>query len=1389
MKLKCKINNQEYDITQGCTFSEEYNETLDSGSIVISQVAQIKDLRPYDDVFIYDGEFNGYSIKQMAISVPSEIVRDGLSYECRISKSLDILKEKTNVEQDIVFNFQVPSLNTTTEVVATFTYNHSKNVFEIHSKNTYFTNKTLTEYDDYYMFSIGLQTGSFRNPTIIRFDLKYNVDSIETPTFYKHLLIDQFTEELINIKDGIYRYKIELFSETKALEMVQLSNISITQPLNIKKKKSVYEYLVEFVYMYSPVEKIAIDEENKIWAFNRKYKVDENLKEAFGSVYAPDFSLNNPSLKDLISNLMLTKDMIPYVKDGIIYGLDISERKNDFNLDYNAITSITGSRSSDNHCDNLRRSYSDALSNENSARSIEYIGFRNSDNCLMTLSNMRLELKFPIYKINKVHMCYYKKGTITGNPSGTKKDIMFLCKQDITKLIKLETERNLLSKNWKNYNEAKPVSIDEMATYQLCTLGYSIGSNTIEGWGTSYTYPVSWFDGTKTTTYIENIATLIDSFNPYGIYSYGYLKELAKDLIQEGDVPIINLTGDLFDNLIHPYENNSQALKSFFFIVDYQAFYNGAITHSKDDARDDITIADNSSSSLTLLERDGIFEKEKANRFGNKSIIITARYDNIDELQELGSVYNVGEDTDVIIYHRDYSIHDNCINATYYGTKSYVLRNYFNSVYSKHRTYNLMGYAESVNRAENKKIYILLSKNKAYYENNQTGIKFSQFNGDYLSKILSFIQISPQAISVDNFDYVDKINGAYIQTKNGYYYCDVNAFVSGNSLCFNLAMFDNATMGVNIIDYNPDVSKYIWDKTDDDVIGEVQGWITAVDDVETGFIDSLGFYVCHIDKSKEFLDNPMAYNKSSITTIYTEKLFNMPAVTNLSNTTNIIGGNFRVHKDNKERIDMTYQIEPISTNDEVMFSSWMMKLSDLISNYKKNTADYTITDETGFSTSIQSFCSTCKGTISGNIYKAPLMGFYLTDDQLKKISSSMNVSCDFFFETNEATPTQLLTGGYILSYTYSINEIIKFDGDEIITRGMAIIKVDNEWWGSGDATYIENNVEMVFKHFTKMGNYEAPSGYHYYSNLATSTGGVLDYDFVDERNKIYYHKDNVKITPEDTIYAFGNGKSFWGDTQLSSSNAIFSNVLVVEKGNANAVSKTYIQTMYLATTTEKLKKKLVYNEYDISGVPEELTLTDISITDVFSIQEENKLKWIKIDLSKFDKNIKSIQYWYLDETRENINQVNQSKYIVATQGSSFTITYKMTDFYEAINYSQPIVTFDDGIVGGTYSYNSFEKTLTISYNMCDFTIKHGYYIDFIAYKNVNTGGTLKFVFGVNIGEEDWKQGYVRVNVSIVSTKDTRVYDINHNLIGEITNYVDDDTKEYGENQYYCDIIK
>lgn len=906
MDLRATINGIQYDILQGATFAEEFNETLDSGSIIINNVQKIRDLMPYDDVFIY----------------------------------------------------------------------------------------------------------SFTDPEYKFKGYPFDSDN-PRPKFYKHLLVDQFTEEVLRLgdreEDGRYKYKIELMSETKKLETIQLPNISVTQPIK-GEKRSVYKYAEIFVNLYSPTYKKVVYKANgdssavvisNEWADAVRYTLAPELKNIFDNVYSPDFVLNTPSLRALLSKLFLVKDMIPYVQDDVIYAMDISKRGNKFDANPKYVNIITGSRTSDNHCDNLRRNYTDALSRDRSCRSVEYVGFRNSDNALMTIANMRLELGMPIYKINKIYLCYYKN--IKVNYLGAKdsalaskgvEDGVMLCKQDISKLVKLNTERNLLSQDWENLQEKNPPqSVDDMAKYKFCTVGYDIGSKYITGWGDIYTYPTFWNDNKYTA--VQNIVSKMDYFYPFGIYDEPYVaKQFGEGVSVYSTIDDSFWTSvvtkkysqsngsvDMFFNTVESvFTNPSLKLKGLFFIVDYEGFYNGTIVHSKKNERDDIVINDNASESLTLIEQDAIYQTEKVNRFGNKALQINARYDSFFDsngnelLQPLASVYESSYEDDVVIYHREYSIFNNCIQCTYYGTKNYVLKNWFTSVYARYRTWNLMSYNESVKRSENEKNYIFWSEKESYYENKAQTLFNNYKEVQYaLKEVLSCLV--PWTIDnvsgIYKFTIDSKINCATIRgdIAGTAYLADLNAFVANNSLCFNIKTFDNFSQGVYISQAEPMIGKtdsdgteitpdswikkawnYFVEPATSDYSGSKQDYYSLVNNI--GETQSFSFEVgrqtpvIYSDGSS----NPIDFFKSSndktvlsaaVTFAY-QQLLKIPNQWGSKDVKLRVRKDF--YKDNKSYMDMTMQVENFSLSKNVIVAPWAMKLSDLLADYPK--FDTTFVDTT-----------------------------------------------------------------------------------------------------------------------------------------------------------------------------------------------------------------------------------------------------------------------------------------------------------------------------------------------------------------------------------------------------------------------------------------------------------
>jgi hypothetical protein len=383
--LKCRINGKEYPIVQGIPISEEYNETLDSASIIVPFTEKIDDLRPYDDVYIYEGDFKGYPLNNGTNEPIEEEIKfyresdngEGV-YVFWVEKfKEDLFKYYTTFDKTIDIEGSYFKLNIVwddgTKTVVDYSLKKDTQFYLEKQSGNFIGNEKLylTELNEYHQFFVDL---SPEIPTEIYWEnkIKWYPKNVERG-FYKHFLIDEMPFELINIEDGIYKYKINLFSETKKLEKIVLPNLTITPSFNNVDSKTVWDYLNIYTDLYSPEIKVVnkiYTEANK-WVYKKKYRLDANLKNIFNSVYAPEQSFSTPTLKELLTSLMLTKDCIPYVEDDVIKAMDISERKDNFDTSKGQLINISGSRSSDNHIDNLKRNYSNALSQEFSTKQIK----------------------------------------------------------------------------------------------------------------------------------------------------------------------------------------------------------------------------------------------------------------------------------------------------------------------------------------------------------------------------------------------------------------------------------------------------------------------------------------------------------------------------------------------------------------------------------------------------------------------------------------------------------------------------------------------------------------------------------------------------------------------------------------------------------------------------------------------------------------------------------------------------------------------------------------------------------------------------------------------------------------------------------------------------------
>ena len=956
MNLKCMINGVSYNVDfnpllQGNTISEDYSETLDSGSIILSDIPKIVNLDPYDDVYIWD---------------------------------CDTMPEFTGITKNKVGNY----------VTA-----------------------------DYSGFG-----------------------------FYKHFLVDRFTEQrnLIGrdenkVRYNNYEYKIELFSETKGLENVILPNIKITQPLDVTKRLTTLTYMLHYLELYSPKIKVQDGDNIDSWHYEQKYQLSTEMRDLFENHYCQEFYLNSPTLRELFSKLMVSKDCIPIVKDNVIYPLCLSKTRGEFVLPNDNKSFFTMQKTSDGYMTQTRTNYNNALSPNPTCHRVEQLGFRNSDEAVLTINNMRLETGFPIYKLNKVYMCYYKKCEAAYYDANQTEQIInayFLCKQDITKLCVLNNERQALYKDTR-VASADTDTTDFMKDNYYFSLGYSQGSNLITGFGEMFQYVEKGLGFTtynKTECIIRNILNNMDALYPYGIDGKEAIREkikekmgsypiymtftpssatgfsLHKNNTRNGNIPsiflddelnwILNSTRDILNNftdatagplqsvarltndtliaaakgVANLLSGDSLLIKGLNFEVDYEGFYNGAITTDKEVFKNKVMKMDNQSESMPYLDLDGIAREKKIQKMGNKSYTMTALYENWNEVQDIGTVYNLDkydenqdDDEELIIYHRDISFYDNKYEVTYFAQESFVLKNFYTSVFAKHRLFNVLDYGSSLTRAENVKDIIFASKKKQYDIAPNFSYNSSNTSNFGLLDYLNFEKPTDetQIINAGVMTFPIQRNSM----RNTSYLTDINTFTCGNSICFNVKMFDNITMGNNIdpLHLCGKVLGNITYSDDKNYRGTTQKLCTIYDEYNTGRVDTMTFKLATKIKEEElFMNMPdISFNFNNVQQTLNDNNYTKAKISDMLNISSssidyspysINSANLEIakwqvkrllypyvsnvdpsfevknvfaktiYKDANEIIDMTFQTQFMvdkKDKNDVMFSDLALKLSDL----------------------------------------------------------------------------------------------------------------------------------------------------------------------------------------------------------------------------------------------------------------------------------------------------------------------------------------------------------------------------------------------------------------------------------------------------------------------------
>ena len=576
---------------------------------------------------------------------------------------------------------------------------------------------------------------------------------------------------------------LKLMSLTKRLENIVLPSLSITQPLSGEHKRSVYSYMQEYVDLYG--EKVRTAN-----GFTNLYSLPIFAPNIF-DVPCPEMQWNKPTLREVLTDLMLVVDCIPIIRyDGYYSTIDyinISERGSE--IDDGIITYEKSEQQSSEYASELRSDIDNVMQSgedyvDNTVNCIERKSWRldSETDYILNDQNLMIVTENPIIKVRKLVMSMYVRPD--GNASG--KDVRFI-KIDITDFVSEDRDWNA-KPSWYDTDALHDwfyqLSLEDMKSYRNFSLHFSRGDNKIKGFEQNNS-EVMGNDVYTATAFVRKLGYYFNSQYRSSLtsggsgYSYG-----------DPSVPIQNANG------VYPfggsdqtgYEINGGAIEPLYgvwFDVEYETMANCAAKVGRHTGSKHLKeVSDSQTNSYVDATRQGLFEYSKVNRLGNEITLAHARLDSLSNLPQLASTHNGRT-----IFKRDISYERNCFEVDFYECPNYLLRNYWTGVNARVRTWAIVSGSEAFIRHEIGKVYAEFS----YVQKDEKAFPLTDYNP---SSNLAFEFLYP--LSSD--DKIPTLANNYVTRFNVFdtgkdYVSDLVKRAFGNSLLLTFKATDNFAIG------------------------------------------------------------------------------------------------------------------------------------------------------------------------------------------------------------------------------------------------------------------------------------------------------------------------------------------------------------------------------------------------------------------------------------------------------------------------------------------------------------------------------------------------------------------------------------------------------------------
>jgi hypothetical protein len=539
--------------------------------------------------------------------------------------------------------------------------------------------------------------------------------------------------------------------------------------------------------------------------------------------------------------------------------------------------------------------------------------------------------------------CIYVSWLGAGDTPTTYSNVIYPFSEDITPICVERSKRQQLITDYTQIPSSVS-SVSQLGQYYYSTVQYQVGGTTIEGFSSAYSLPVAWWSDTYTVfeNIVNGICSVIKSESPTD-YALAYMGAYLKGYYGLPDETTFGVTASgvstytYLINIIDDFEQlarTTYGFSSFVFSIYYQPLNSFGISFSHKGREEDVPIEqlDTSQSGVTSLDDFSLAEQDKANRLGNDIVSINQCFGT---LHSVNSIFTGSDGESYTVFRRVISYENSFIQVNYFGSKDYVIRNYSVAIQTKYRAYQYVDYNQAVIRKERKKVYALLSGSYFYgddlltFSDGDTAYPYT--GGKYLLAAAdgSGASWSPLQYAYETGNLTD---GTSHTMKN-----ELSVSNFGSSIVLSYQQFDNVSPGLRVLP-----NEYRTDLLGNGIGGLPQEWYiwneTAWQSHGFGFCGGVDYF--STDKSSSTYLSYI-YNEPDITSIFSTA---DPTLSMHDKGSSVL----TYYKDNAEIINQTLQIEYYT---DLSYLSWTSMFARLCP-YGGDTSGYTwyATEDTNYLT-------------------------------------------------------------------------------------------------------------------------------------------------------------------------------------------------------------------------------------------------------------------------------------------------------------------------------------------------------------------------------------------------------------------------------------------------------